>query len=520
MPALALADREPARGPAAVAVLIWTSGVDGLCTFFNRPRVEPVTPVIEPELGHGWADGVHPEDLAESLAVYSGAFNAREPFRMEYRLRAANGEYRWVLNTGVPRFTGSGAFAGYIGYCLDVTDKKLAELSLRDQREALAQSEKLAALGQLLAGVAHELNNPLSVVTARAELLRQLLGATPLGVHAQKVAEAAERCARIVKNFLALARRRPTRRQAADLNQVVQDSLELLAYRLRVDDVEVALTLDPDLPALWADVHQLQQVVVNLVSNAHQALRDSPAPRRLGIGSAYDPTEGRVALRVADTGPGVPLEIRARIFEPFFTTRGAGQGTGLGLSLSRSIVEDHGGTLRVDDATPHGATFVVELPRGPAPEQMLVADLPRRAPATVRGKTVLVIDDDAEVAGLLRDVLVTAGNLVEVAPNGAAALGRLGTLVPDAILCDVRMPTLDGPGFYGKLGRAHPALRPRLAFITGDELSQESREFVEGTGAPCLHKPFVLGELFQILRQLVRPARPRPAARSRPRARV
>ena len=242
------------------------------------------------------------------------------------------------------------------------------EQKVQERTQQLLQTEKLATMGQLLAGVAHELNNPLSVVMGQTSLLQQAVGRGPAAERAEKIAKAAERCARIVKNFLALARQRPPERQRVTLNAVIQDAVELLGYHLRVDNVQVELGLAPDLPILWADPHQLHQVVVNLLSNAHHAMRASPPPRRLAIEARYDPVDERVVIAVADTGPGIPPEVQGRIFEPFFSTKPVGEGTGLGLPLCQGIVESHGGTLRVESRPGEGATFIIELPVTTLPE--------------------------------------------------------------------------------------------------------------------------------------------------------
>jgi PAS domain S-box-containing protein len=242
-----------------------------------------------------------------------------------------------------------GAITHFIAIQEDVTAQKQAEAELRRQRETLYESEKLAAMGQLLAGVAHELNNPLAVLTGQAYLLRKQVGEGPVAGRADQISRAAERCARIVKNFLALARQYPPERQQVSLKQVVEEAVELLAYPLRVDNVEVAYALAPDLPKIWADPHQLHQVVVNLVTNAHQAMREvSGRERRLTFTTRRVREGWGVRLEVDDTGPGIPPEIRGRIFEPFFTTKPPGQGTGLGLSLCQGIVEGHGGSIGVE----------------------------------------------------------------------------------------------------------------------------------------------------------------------------
>ncbi len=364
----------------------------------------------------------------------------------------------------------------------DITPWKRAE-------EAVRQSEKLADMGMLLAGVAHELNNPLTVVIGRANLLRQDLGDGPLAAQADKIAAAAERCARIVRNFLALARQHPPERREVRLNQVVREALELLAYPLRVSDVEIVLDLADDLPPLWGDVHQLHQVVVNLVSNAHQAMHQVSGPHRLSLSTRSDPQRGYVHLEVADTGPGIPPEIRARIFEPLFTTKPPGQGTGLGLSLCQGIVENHGGLIRVESEPGRGATFFVELPLG-APTHTDTQAEDAASPAILRGKAVLVVDDEPGITNLLADILSAHGCQVETASNGVEALATIRERVFDVILSDLRMPELDGPGLYRAIEQSDSRLLRRIVFLTGDTLGHEITEFLEQTAAMSVSKPF------------------------------
>ncbi len=375
------------------------------------------------------------------------------------------------------------------------------QLRLTHAQQQMLQAEKLSAMGQLLAGVAHELNNPLSVVMGQTALLRRATAAGPLAPRAEKIAQAAERCARIVKNFLAMARQRPSERGEVRLNQVVEEAVELLAYPLRVDNVEVTLDLAEDLPVLWADPHQLSQVVVNLVTNAHQALRETPPPRRLTFLSRSDPVEGRVTLAVADNGPGIPPALQGRIFEPFFTTKPPGQGTGLGLALCQGIVEGHGGSIRVESEPGQGAVFRIELPVEAQPVPAIDLPAPEAAPP-IRGKAVLVVDDEPEIAAVLAEMLSADGHAVETAANGARALDKLGERTYDLIVSDIRMPGLDGQGLYRELERRTPQLLQRFIFVTGDALSPETGAFLERTGAPSLTKPFALAEVHR-LTQLV-----------------
>jgi len=225
-----------------------------------------------------------------------------------------------------------------------------AEEQLQRQQEALLQHEKLAVMGSLLASAVHELNNPLAIIMVQSDLLREEAGTGPLAERAAKITQAAERGVRIVKRFLTLVRQHAPERVSMDLNDVVAAAVELLAYALHVDNIEVDCHLAAELPTLWADPHQLQQVVVNLLANAQQAMQAMAMPRRLTISTAADATRHRVQLTVADTGPGISHDLQQRIFEPFFTTKPPGLGTGLGLSLCQGIVESHGGTIHLESA--------------------------------------------------------------------------------------------------------------------------------------------------------------------------
>ncbi len=374
----------------------------------------------------------------------------------------------------------------------------------RQAEDALRQSEKLATMGQLLAGVAHELNNPLTVILGYSGLLNGRLKGGPMEGAAEQIEAAAQRCGRIVRNFLALARKHPPERRRVALNQLVSESLELLAYPLGVDGVEVTLELAEDLPALWADAHQLQQVIVNLLTNAQHAMRQSPV-RRLVLGTRHDAERGRVVLRVADTGPGIPPGIRARIFEPFFTTKPIGQGTGLGLSLCHGIVDSHGGSIAIEDVAGFGAVFRVELPvEQPAPAGPEPAA--EGAGAAVAGVRVLVVDDEPTVRALLEQVLALDGHRVDTAGDAAAALDRVEAARYDLVISDVRMPGLDGPCFYRELGRRYPQGRPRFIFMTGDLLGADTQRFLEQTGVPWLRKPFVADDLRRAVRLALAPA--------------
>lgn len=365
---------------------------------------------------------------------------------------------------------------------------------IRRTQAQLLQTEKLAVMGQLLAGVAHELNNPLAVVMAQAELLHRTAGSGQLAERAEKIVRATDQCTHIVRNFLALARQRPTEREPVRLNEVVQQAVELLAYQLRVDNVEVRLDLAEKLPLFWGDPSQLHQVVVNLVTNAHQAMREAAPPRRLTLATRCDSERGRVSLEVTDSGPGIPPETQPRIFEPFFTTKRLGQGTGLGLSLCQGLVEGHGGTIGVASQPRHGATFRIEFPVAAGPVAEAEARAIEGAPP-VRGKRILVVDDEPEVARALAGMLSVDGHEVDTASDGTLALDKLAERDYDLILSDIRMPNLDGLGLYRELERRYPHLLRRVVWLTGDTLSPTIAEFLERPGRLTLTKPFALADV-------------------------
>jgi len=418
----------------------------------------------------------------------------------EVELRRANGEDFWAAVSA--RLIEYGGEEVVVSAVYDLTERRAAEDQIAQQRELLHQSEKLSALGEVLAGVAHELNNPLSVVVGQALMLQD--AADPqIAQRAEKIGKAANRCARIVKTFLSMARHQPAERKPVEVNQVIEAALEVTGYSLRAAGIEVSLRLASDLPTIFADAHQLQQIVTNLIINAQHALEEVETNRKLRITTSLRKKSGRVVIKIKDNGPGVPREIRGRIFEPLFTTKAVGTGTGIGLALCHRLVETHGGSIGVEGPPDQGAVFVVQLPAGGGgPDESAVPCEPQ--PAEERGHRILIVDDEPGVAEFLADVLEYDGHHVVVSVTGGETLRHLESQSFDIILSDIRMPEIDGPALYRILGERWPELIPMLAFITGDTLSSRVKEFLESCGRPFVEKPITPTEVRELVARVAK----------------
>lgn len=385
------------------------------------------------------------------------------------------------------------------GFTIDLTERKRAEAALARSREALFQSEKLTALGSLLAGVSHELNNPLSIVVAQSVMLERKAADTEIADRAHKIRKAADRCARIVQTFLAMARQKRPEREATDVNAVVSAALELAEYGLRLDGILVERQLTIDLPMIAADADQLHQILVNLVINAQQAMGEPNLMKRtLSLRTGRN-ADGWIVIDVVDTGPGVPDVVRRRIFEPFFTTKLQGQGTGIGLSFSQGLAEAHGGRLELVPSTV-GAHFRLSIPVDTGIQP--VAHAPEFASRPIAMRRALVVDDEPEISEALADFLNLEGFACEIADSGAQAKQKLRESDYDLIVSDLRMPGVDGAQLFAWLIAEKPELVERIAFATGDTLGADAAQFLSEARRPVLEKPFMPAGIARLLQQM------------------
>jgi two-component system NtrC family sensor kinase len=285
------------------------------------------------------------------------------------------------------------------------------------------------------------------------------------------------------------------------LNDVVLAAIDLVAYSLRVDNIGVVLDFAEPIPQVSADPQQLERVVINLVSNAHYAMRSRPMPRTVALRTSFDSSLGLVRLQVTDNGGGIPPEIRSRIFDPFFTTKPTGEGTGLGLSLCYGIIAAHNGTIALSSESDSGTTFVITLPIG-SPH---VDDTPEtNVVLPAAGLRVLVVDDNPDVAMAFSEILSTQGHLVEIAETSRAALPLILTGDYTVVMADMRMPDLDGPALYREVIARNPLLATSFLFITGDAFGNETTRFLNETGAVALGKPCTFDEVATAVEQVLR----------------
>jgi two-component system NtrC family sensor kinase len=367
-----------------------------------------------------------------------------------------------------------------------------SRIRLQDQ---LVQAEKMSAIGQLIAGVAHDLNNPLASVVGFAEFLSERPDVpAALREPVTIIREEAERASGIVKNLLGFVRKQERQLRPTAIPPLLDATLALLRNELLATHVEAVLEGEPDLPTPVVDPNQIQQVFVNLIHNAIQAIAATGRPGTVTV-RARRWRDG-IALDIIDDGPGMPVDLAAQVFEPFFTTKPEGQGTGLGLSISQGIVTEHGGRITVESTEGLGSTFTVYLPAGEWHAPLTATGGPTPPAAGLR---ILVVDDEPHILHYMRATLESWGHTVAGAADGAEAKDRLASDRFDLVVADLRMPRLGGREFYEELHRDQPALAARVVFATGDTVRGDTLAFLKSVGRPYLHKPFSLTELRALL---------------------
>ena len=460
----------------------WNKGAERLLGYPAEETVGRPCPAIL------HAQGASGEEALRSLAqgvLQDGVLEE------ERELVAKDGTRFPVILTVTPLREPTGRGLGFLAVARDIRQQKALEAQV-------LQSERLSAIGQLAAGVAHELNNALTPILAYSELLAQDLQGEDRD-RVDTVYKAALRAKHIADGLLRFSRTTPTQRVALAPNTVVEEALDILRYRLETEGIRVETELAPDLPVIFGDAQQLHQVFINILNNARDALEGRPAPR-IRIRTYRD--EGGVAIALENNGPEIPEAVRERLFDPFFTTKEVGKGTGLGLSVSYGIVREHGGRIHVESG-PESTVFTLWFPatREAAPPAR-DAGAAAASPGLPSGLRILLVDDEPAVLDLLESVFRNTGNWLDIAHNGLEALGLMANGRYDVILSDLRMPGLGGEELHEWMSRNRPDLLERTVYLTGDAVTPGTQAFLERAGRPYLLKPFHIADLLRLVREL------------------
>ena len=436
---------------------------------------------------------------------------------VEDRLRSGRAGF-WTLGALLAVLVGGAVgtaayFASGMALRARTQDEALrqARMRLDGARQQLIQAEKLTALGELVAGVAHEINNPLASIMGYLQLLLARDLPPEVKRRLETVYAEAERMAKIVKNLLTFGRKHPPEKRYLGLNGIIEKTIELKAYQFRMNQVRIETDLAPGLPMTMLDFSQVQQVLINLFNNAEQAMAEQGKGGTLRLETRV--VGGRIELRVSDTGPGIPPEVQPHLFEPFYTTKKEGKGTGLGLSICYGIVQEHGGSIRAESRPGHGATFVLDFP---------IVQAPAAAPSPSEGRgerkpalRILIVDGEQGISDFLVELLTARGHRVDTASDVPQALQKIARAELDLIISDMRLPQGSGRDIHRAAALKDPRLSGRVVFTSGDGTSEETLRFVRETGTQMVVKPCTVGEIERAIARAIGdgPA-PTPASRS------
>jgi PAS domain S-box-containing protein len=391
-----------------------------------------------------------------------------------------------------------------IGFFTDITARKLAEVENLHLREKAEMSSRLAAVGEMAAGIAHEINNPLTSVIGFSELLMEKQDLpSDVKEELKSIFKGSNRVKDIVRRMLTFARPTKPDRTGTSINELIVATLDLRSYVLRTANIEVVKHLDPELPWIVADPGQMQQVFLNLIVNAEFSMKKAHGRGILAI--TTEKMDNHIHISFKDDGTGMSKEVEDKLFNPFFTTKDIGEGTGLGLSLSRSIITEHGGTIEVESDPGKGANFIITLPITSTAE-----DAPAKAgvantvpPEKVKAAHILVVDDEEDIRKLLSTILTKSGHTVETTGDVREAAVKMDSISYDVVLADIRMPGMSGVELYNNIKPKHPELKGRFIFITGDTSDAQIRDFLEQNKLSYITKPFDMETLLKQVNRLL-----------------
>ena len=478
---------------------------DGRFTFISQ-RVQDVLGASPEEfVGEEFGGRAHPEDRPRLIEMFRRLTSGEIPYaQVEYRAQHAEGSWRMLRASAGPLFDAAGKITGVVASARDVTESRQFE-------QQLAQKEKFASMGQMMAGAAHELNNPLTAILGVSDLLRERATDEATRRQVEIVLQQARRAAGIVQNLLAFARPPALGRTTVRLDELIQRALQLQQASLRQKNITVDFQPPASLPTIVGDPKLLTQVFLNLITNAEQAISSVRDHGALKI--SLECSEGNLTATFADDGPGISPENAGKLFDPFFTTKRPGGGSGLGLTISLAVAKEHGGRIEVQTSSPGGATFRVVLPVPTENFSQPATSAPlteggRTAPAlphVLRGHSALVVDDEDSIREIVQEGLSARGMAVEGAASAEEALAHLAKNSYDVVLCDFNLPGLNGEQLFNQLRAQANVSPPRFVFMTGDMLEPDVIASFQKRGAHLMQKPFHVAALVTLLSELLQP---------------
>jgi len=462
----------------------------GNFTFFSDALCRQLGYSREEITGMSYKVYIPPENAKKVFEIYNSVYRTGEPRKLFASSQIKKDGTRVQTEDSIfPIRDDEGKIIGFRGISRDITERKQREEEKKQLEQKAQFASRLASVGELASGVAHEINNPLTAVIGYAHLLLDRKD-IPVDIKrdVEVINEGAQRVAGIIKKLLVFARQTKPERTYVDINDIINTTLELRAYSLQSNNVKVMLQLDPDLPMTVADPGQLQQVFLNLIMNAEAEVKQTHGGGKLAIKT--ERVGDNIQVSFKDNGLGIARENLERIFNPFFTTRKVGQGTGLGLSVCHGIITEHKGRIWAESQLGRGATFTVELPIIGENKQLDMPEPVVRETRKVDKARILVVDDELMVRQFVSQILLQEGHEVEVVDSAEVALEQVNSKEYQAIMLDIKMPGMSGIELYQHFQKISPALADRVVFITGDIMGTSTMTFLSKTKAPYIIKPF------------------------------
>ena len=476
--------------------LIWTTNMNLRPTYLSPSITRLLGYSVEEAMSHSMEESLTLASIKMARQAFAKALTAKdeeeeEHFKsrtLEVEMKRKDGSTVWTETTVSFLRGQDGQPIGLLGISRDITERNKMEAERRVLEQRSHMMSRLASVGEMASGIAHEINNPLTSVIGFAQLLMQKDLPQDIREDIKIINEGARQVASVIKRLLTFARQYKPERGYININDIVAATLDLRAYEMETGNIKVITQLDPDLSGTIADGGQLQQVFLNIIMNAETEMESAHGKGNLFIKT--EAIDNTILISFKDDGPGIAKENLERIFEPFFTTREVGKGTGLGLSVCHGIMTEHNGRIYAESKSGRGATFIVELPIVTKPEQLKLADPVADESKRVNGASILVVDDDLAILQLLSRALTEEGHQVETVGNAADALDRLKSTRYSLILLDIKLPEVSGIELYQRIQKIAKSLTRRVVFITGDVIGADTKDFLTRTKAPYITKPF------------------------------